>query len=468
MKPNAPATPLRSSVEGISWPALPAAMPAALLAQLYQIEQSQWWPPEVLRARQLEQLSSLIDHAYRQSAFYRDRLDSTGLAPRGPWDEGRFQAIPLLTRSELLVDDKTINAREVPPSHGPVGVTQTSGSTGQIVAVRRTGVSQLIWMALSMRDHLWHRRDFSQRLTVIRANVPVLDDDAAAAEAGWGPPLTWLHRTGPCYTRPLGTDVGFLGDWLLRRDPSYLLTYPTNLASLLTVFERRGQRLPTLREVRTIGETLPADLRARCSAVLGVRVVDSYSSQEVGAIALECPDSGLYHVHSESLIVEVLDERGAPCKPGEVGRVVVTDLHNFATPLIRYELRDHAEVGPSCPCGRGLPTLVRVLGRRRNMAVLPDGQRCWPLVGFLRYREIAPIVQYQIVQHGLNDVEMRLVTETGPLRAEQEQRLAEVLREALRHPFPVRFSYFDGELPRTASGKFEEFVCLVDSAATGS
>jgi hypothetical protein len=57
---------------------------------------------------------------------------------------------------------------------------------------------------------------------------------------------------------------------------------------------------------------------------------------------------------------------------------------------------------------------------------------------------------------------MRLVTRNGSLGSEQEARLTDVLREALRHPFPVRFTYFDGELPDTRSGKFEEFVCLVE------
>ena len=97
------------------------------------------------------------------------------------------------------------------------------------------------------------------------------------------------------------------------------------------------------------------------------------------------------------------------------------------------------------------------------MLVLPDGRRYWPLVGFARYREIAPILQYQLVQRSLDEIEVRLVVEgEAPLRPEQEQRLAEVVREALRHPFPIRFTYFKGELPRTSSGKFEEFVCLVE------
>jgi phenylacetate-CoA ligase len=184
-----------------------------------------------------------------------------------------------------------------------------------------------------------------------------------------------------------------------------------------------------------------------------------YSSQEAGIIALQCPASGLYHVQSESLLVEVLDDEGLPCKPGETGRIIITDLHNFATPLIRYEIRDYAEVAAPCACGRGLPALARILGRRRNMVVFPNGERHWPLVGAYRFREIADIRQYQLVQHTTDDVEVKLVVER-PLSHEQEAQLAALIHSALGYPFPLRFSYSDRELPRTQGGKFEEFVSL--------
>jgi phenylacetate-CoA ligase len=172
--------------------------------------------------------------------------------------------------------------------------------------------------------------------------------------------------------------------------------------------------------------------------------------------------SGLYHQHAESLLLEVLDENDRPVRPGESGRVVVTVLHNFATPLIRYEIGDHAQLGPACPCGRGLPTLTQILGRRRNMVVLPNGERRWPLVGFHRYREVADVRQYQLVQHSLGEIEMRVVTGTGSLDSIQSDALTRVIQESLRHPFRVRFTPFGRELPRARTGKFEEFVCLLD------
>jgi len=451
---------MKSSVSGIGWPAIPAPVAANLLAQLTQLEDSQWWHPEQLLQKQLEQFGRLAAHACQQSPFFRNRFEQAALDTSQPWTAETFSSIPLLTRAELMQQAEHIHCRALPPKHGAVHQIQTSGSTGQVVTMLRTEVSQLMWLALAMREHLWHQRDFSATLAVIKALIPTLDDALQAARVGWGHPATLLFNTGPSYAQPLSMDVAQQAAWLARIAPRYLLTYPSNLSALLDRFESGDTLPPSLRQVRTIGETLHPGLRERCRSLGEIEIVDMYSSQEVGLIALQCPVSGLYHVQSESLIVEVLDDAGLPCQPGEVGRVVITDLHNFATPLIRYEIRDYAEFGPTCPCGRGLPTLARIMGRRRNMVVLPNGARHWPLLGAYHFREVADIRQYQAIQHSLEDIEIRLVVEQA-LSGAQEAQLTQLIHNALGHPFSLRFSYFDQELPKTQGGKFEEFISLV-------
>ena len=450
---------LKSHIPGIGWPAIADPVAANLLALLAQLEESQWWTAERLARRQLDQFSLLAQHAWQQSPFFRKRFEQAGLDPRQIWTTESFASIPLLTRGELMQHAEHIHCHSLPRGHGAVQQIQTSGSTGQVVGVRKTEVNQLLWLALALREHLWHERDFSATLAVIKAITPTLDDPAKAAQLGWGHPATLLFATGPSYSQPLAMDVKQQAAWLARIDPKYLLTYPSNLSALLDLYETGTPFPHSLRQVRTVGETLHPGLRERCAALKGIEIVDLYSAQEVGLIALQCPLSGLYHIQSESLIVEVLDDAGKQCEPGEVGRVVITDLHNFATPLIRYEIRDYAEVGPVCPCGRGLPTLSRIMGRRRNMVTLPDGSKHWPLVGAYRYREIADIRQYQAIQHSLHNIEIRLVV--SPLTREQETAISALVQQALGYPFRLRFSYFEQELPGTRGGKFEEFLSLV-------
>lgn len=448
---------VRSDVEGIVWPPLASGAPASLLALVHQLELTQWLPREQLEAGQRRQLLALLTHAEAQSPHFDHRLRQAGVSVESLAAPGGLQALPPLQRRDLQLLPQHIKAEQIAPSHQPTGEVSTSGSSGTPVVTTRSAINQQFWLAFTLREHLWHQRDFSLQLAVTRANLgstqPVQFPD-------WGAPVASLFATGPAHAMPINRPVQEQVSWLREIAPAYLLTYPTNLAALLDEVELQGQPLPGLRQLRTIGETLAPQIRARAQALLGVGIADCYSSQELGTMAIQCPDSSLYHVMAEGYIVEVLDAAGAPCADGETGRLVVTDLHNFAMPLIRYDIGDYAEAGPACcPCGRGLPTLRRIVGRERNMVNI-GGQRRWPLVGFQRFRAVAPLVQYQLVQIGADDIEFKLVSTVALTQAQQVQ-LAAIVCRALGHPFTVHFQRYEDSLPVPASGKFEEFVCLI-------
>jgi len=453
---------LRSYVDGIAWPALPSRHGAAIQSLLFQLDQTQWWPEQRLVERQLAQLQALLEHAYQTVPYHRMRLGAAGFRPGGSLTEADWRALPLLTRRDVQNAGKALASLKLPPEYAPVTESQTSGSTGQPVKVIATQLDALMWDALTIREHLWHRRDFSARLAVIRANAPQPQGESRVSmQRDWGPPAAALFETGPAAAMSFAVDVAAQVEWLMRHGPEYLLTYPSNLMALVRHTAARGERPPRLREVRTIGETVTPELRAACRQAWQVPIVDAYSSQEFGYLALQCPESGLYHAMSENVLVELLAADGRRCAPGESGRVVVTALHNFAMPLIRYDLDDCAEAGGPCPCGRGLPTIARVLGRTRNMLRLPDGTQRWPLVGFARYRELAPIRQYQFVQRSREEIEARFVADR-PLTGEEEARLSQIIQTALGHPFRLTFSYFDDEIPRGPKGKFKEFVSMIE------
>ncbi len=172
-------------------------------------------------------------------------------------------------------------------------------------------------------------------------------------------------------------------------------------------------------------------------------------------MAVQCPDHPWGHVQSEKILLEVLDDEGQPCPPGKLGRVVATALHNFATPLIRYELGDYGELGPACPCGRGLPVLRRIAGRERNLVVLPTGEKIFPVFDSEPVVYNLPIRQYQLIQKTLEMIEMKMVVER-PLKAAEERQLREYYCRNFRYPFQFQFVYVD-EIARAAGGKYEAF-----------
>jgi phenylacetate-CoA ligase len=449
---------IRSNVAGVAWPPISRGPQAGLAALLGVIDKTQWMTERDLIARQYHQLSILAPHLAAESKQFRNRLNRAGLeAPDLASEEG-LRRLPVLRRRDLQIAPDDLYCRNIPQTHQPLGESRTSGSTGEPVAIHRTAINQLVWRAMNIRSQVWQGTDFTKPCTTIRPQF-----SAYAIKKDRGPPLNQLFDTGPVQVIPITTDIQQQVARLLEFQPDSLIVYPTNLDAICRHIRQHGLAIKGLNWVFPIGETLSPRIRREAEAILGARVADKYSSQEVGLIAAECLDSGLYHVMAESLIVEVLKEDGSPCRAGDVGRVAITDLHNFATPLVRYDIGDYAEVGGPCACGRGLPTLKRILGRERNLLMKPDGTRHWPLVGFHQFRDIAPILQYQFIQHDLDRIEVKLVT-GAPLTSTQEARLAAVILEALGFDFKLEFSYFEGEIPRLPGGKFEEFLCKVGAA----
>jgi phenylacetate-CoA ligase len=106
-----------------------------------------------------------------------------------------------------------------------------------------------------------------------------------------------------------------------------------------------------------------------------------------------------------------------------------------------------------------LPVLSRIMGRVRNMLVTAAGQLYWPSFGTRRITEIAPVLQHQLVQKDLDLIEVRLVTARA-LTSEEEQAVRQRIQSRLPVPFEVRFVYVS-EIPRSASGKFEDFMSEV-------
>ena len=271
----------------------------------------------------------------------------------------------------------------------------------------------------------------------------------------WGPPVALAFPSGPAHALSIATTARQQAEWLGRIQPHYLLTFPSLLPDLARECASQNVVLERLRHVRTVAEYVDPDVRTLCRKAWGVPVHDMYSAQEVGYIGLQCPAEEQYHLQSESVFVDVLRENGDPCAPGEVGRVVVTPLHNFAMPLIRYALGDYAEAGSPCSCGRGLPVLRRIFGRARNMLCLPNGERIWPRLGELRYVEILPIEQYQVVQKEVGRLEVRLVSARRGTE-EEERRLKAIIVGRLGYLLDVDVVYVDN-IPRGPGGKFEEF-----------
>jgi phenylacetate-CoA ligase len=424
---------------------------ARLTAQLHLSEGLSG--PELLQL-QSRALAALVAHHVRHTPSFAARLRRSRLAAADVSAVATLPKLPPLSRREIQDLGSSFHSRQVPPDSEPVGITSTSGSTGQPVTVRKSIQCRLYWAANTARDHRWNGRDVTGRLLSIRPTIP------ERSETDWGFPMKSLGRTGPALGLPTAMD---LTEHLRNIDefqPQTLLVFPNLLGGLLDEWERRGNSPPALRHIKTVGETVRAELRERALRICALPIEDSYSSQECGVIAVQCTVGKLYHVMAESVVVEVLDPAGQPCLPGQSGRVVVTDLRNFASPMIRYEIGDVAVRGGPCTCGLHLPTLQSIMGRDRNLLARPDGSRRYPIIGFHEFQKVAEVLQFRFIQHSLQEIELIVHTRIA-LSAGQEAALAQIVRTALDYPFEVRVTRVATPLQRSAGGKFEDFISKV-------
>jgi len=442
-----------SSLPGVVWPAIPPPAGQAMLAAQFQFDRSQWWPADELLAQQFRQLRLLIAHAVENVPHYRDHLAHCGVSKPEDITPETFLRWPLLDKRAIQADPARFEAAAMPHGHGEMRLVVTSGSSGEPLRAATSDSAVFVQHALVMRSHLWYGLDLRAKFAAIRVSVDV------RTSPDWGIPDNAVFRTGPMVMTSAFDDHGAQLDWLVREQPAYLLAHNTNLRALLEKSRRSGAAPRGLRLMMGFGDMASPDTAELARNLWGCEFRDTYSASEIGTIALQCPEHAHLHVQGEHVVVEVLREDGTHCAPGETGRVVVTDLQNFAMPLIRYDLKDYATVGGACPCGRGLPVLSALVGRAGQVAVDPTGRTYYAHLNREFWTTVAPIVQRQIVQHTPSAIEVRYVAERE-LTDDERAHLAGELRKAMRFDYEITFTRMT-EIPRGAGGKFDDFLSLL-------
>lgn len=453
------------SLPGAVWPEIPDGAFAQIWAMMLEVERTQWLSPEELLGGQLTQVRTLLTHCSQHVPYYQEQLRQANIRPDDIRTLEDFRRVPLLSRRTVQEQFRRLQATALPAGLKATSTLHTSGSSGMPIEVRQTNLVTMWWLVFHARDLSWCDLDLRGSFAGIRGFGATGAQQQLALNGlqfpTWDPRLARLFQIGPGFGMDIHQEPTRQLQWLLRVQPNYLLSYPPNLAHLAHLLAESGQRLSKLLTILAIGETLTDEARAVIEAGFGVPVKSTYSCVEAGYVASPCPEGHGLHVHSESVLLEVLDAAGQPCRPGETGRVVLTTLHNHLMPFVRYEILDEATVGPErCPCGRGLPLLTRVDGKTRPQFVLPDGRR--KDSGFLvrHLRKLGGYQQHQIVQEAADRLIVRLVAGRDWNDANRAS-LVRAVHEYFEAAIHVDVQIVD-RLEMTRAGKVREVVVNVN------
>lgn len=415
-----------------------------LMACLTELAAGEWHNPEQHHNKLLNLLARQLFHCKSSVDYYKPILENFNCNLMHIDD---FLKIPILTKKIVREQGPTLIANNFKQADASSKMRrfQTSGSTGTPMQVYRSVSHILFARAVGLHYHLMHQRDFDfSNVNIITATHFILS------------PKAWVVnvQTGPGYIIPIGVESYIIFEHLLRLQPHYIQTHPSTLKRLIDISLEYGVRIDALKEVRTFGELLENNIKKSCETHWDIALADNYSCEEMGAIGFTCREFGQYHVMTDNVYVEIVDDKGKPCQLGEIGRILITQLKNAAMPLLRYEIGDMGVWGNSCACGRAYPVLMRIEGRRRNLVVLPGGDTFHPVFDEQKILEVANIRRYQVIQKDVNKIMVYILGQA--LTKEKELALATVFRQSFKHNFSIEFVYQD-ERGFSERNKFELF-----------
>ncbi len=420
------------------------------------LTESQFWPTSSMQLHQQGQLRQLLRFARDNVPFYTNRLNAV-FNKSGEIDFHRWREIPVLHRADLLHHRESMLATVIPPGHGEVSDTEGSGTTGMPVTTRHNYLTHLASQAAVFRAYDWHKVDYGGVFVQWMGN----DADVAAwpdgmAKGPWGPSWHPNAINGMFWQINRATSPEDVAEFLSRKQADYFSGRPKSLQSVALAAERL--KLPVqLRALSGFSTAAREQERADCRRVFGAEMIMLYASKEVYNIAHQCPQNDHFHVNTELLMLEVLDDNDNPVPAGTRGRAVITSFYNTAQPFIRYNLGDQIVMDDRpCRCGCTLPVIARIEGRTTHLFRFPDGRKTAPSIP-PHFRALIGAVTWQMAQVAPLTIEVRYLKDGSKMKPDFDGFTREV---RLRTDPNVHVTYVTvAELPLTPSGKFIEYVC---------
>ncbi|HET9952705.1 MAG TPA: AMP-binding protein [Candidatus Eisenbacteria bacterium] len=395
--------PLTSIISGFVFPLHETLKGHDSVRVLRGMERSQWLPPEELSALRVARLRRFLATIGETVPYYRE------LFARLPFDPASVSGLADLTRLPTMGKAEIrANAERMKRPGARLRSMSTGGSTGSPLRFFLSAERISHDVAAKWRATRWWGVDIGDPEIVL-----------------WGSPIElgrqdrarlWRDRIIrstllPAFEMSNDRVKGYLAE-IERRRPRMLFGYPSALAHLASaaIRERRSFRGRGIRVAFVTGEVLYPEQRRVIEEGFGCRVANGYGGRDAGFIAHECPSGGM-HLTAEDVIVELLGEDGAPVPDGTRGEIAVTHLATADFPFLRYRTGDMATAAAGdCPCGRTLPRLAAIEGRRTDFVVAADGTVMHGLSLIYVMRELPEIEAFRIVQESLDRTRVEVVT----------------------------------------------------------
>ena len=415
---------------------------------LYRANRRLCWGKNELKQYQDKRLRSVVKYAYENVPFYRDLYKEHGVDVDSISGVEALEKLPIV-KKELFKKQEPRRLVSSQYRLEELKKVRTSGSTGTPFVVYINSTEDAWRKAIYMRANIACGQKARDRWVVLTAPTHFHDTTNLQRKLGI------FAQNCISLFEPTDTKLQQICD----AKPDVLDGYSGSVAMLAK--EAKKRNITSIKPHLVFGNAEYIDQQSRhtIEEVFGAPYCDQFGCAEIDRSAWQCLERQGYHMDVDSVITEFIGKDGLPVASDEEGTVTYTSLFNYAMPFIRYSIGDvGVPSDDTCPCGRSLPLMKLVLGRKDAFLKLPGDKILSPMVfnyaisTFPYYQDID---QYQVHQKKIDDIDVNL--KIGNFSIPQEKMAAEFtshFKKILELPPEVRLNVaFLEEIPLSKTGK---------------
>lgn len=408
-------------------------------------KQAAYRPARRWQADRDARIAATVRYAARTVPWYRRLFQDRGIDPRTLRSPESLAALPLLDKETVRRDPDAFVSRS---RRGRKSIPfVTSGSTGEPLRVHHDLVSLLANMAYGERARKTRGLGRGRAPRIVSfSRESGTGDKVHALYHRWTYVPRRPQRIHGRIDRPFQEAI----DLINRERPDLVTGYGSFLEALFRFVLANGIELHRPDRIGYFSDGMSPAGRRWISRELGVPILSNYSAMESFRIGFTCEAQSGFHIHADICHLRIVDEAGAEVPAGKSGEIVISNLLNRGSVLLNYRLGDLGRMssGP-CPCGRTLPVLAELEGRKEDLLFLDDDRVVHPRALWTVFGRWPEIVQYQLIQHARRSFELHIVTRDSASRPEMVRAAAAGIRELLGD---VEIDVVAGEGPLSAPG----------------
>lgn len=420
---------------------------------LNQLEKNQYLDSHEIRQLQNNKLQKLLSNTLQHNDFYKEKYKGRDVF-------GAFETLPVLTKDELRDNYQEIVSKN---RSNRLDLVETSGSTGLPIQFYRDRTTFGYTLAALYRAHRWWNLDIGHKEAMLWG-VPVSVKGKIRAKIK--DKLLNRFRENEYNITP--TTFKLFYSRIMKEKPDYLFGYSSMVYEFSIFLKQNGLKIQngTLKAVICTAEKLHDYQKNIIESTLSCKTVSEYGATEAGIISYECPE-GSNHISDDTVYLEIVDDNNIPVPDGKPGRVLITVLHSYSSPIIRYDIGDIAiKTNTQCSCGVNLSTLGSIEGRTCDVVIGPNYEVYHSIIFYYIIKNLTlkygGIKQFKVHQYKIDELEIKIVKE-NEFKSEADTFIRAQIREKFGNAMKLNINYVDC-IERNISGKLRDFETDLDTS----